>query len=99
MGQAHQGLADHRQAAICYQRAVDLYNGLGDRYNEAGTLELLGDVHHSAGDIIAARRAWTRALRIFEEIDHLDGDRIRAKLQLPDDQVAGQLTASRPSAR
>jgi DNA-binding SARP family transcriptional activator len=83
LGQAHHGLADHRQAAICFQRAIDLYSGLGDRYWEADTLALLGDVRHSAGDIIAARRSWAQALRIFDEIDHPDGDRVRAKLQLP----------------
>jgi hypothetical protein len=35
LGYAHHGLADHQQAAICYQRALGLYRGLGDRYFEA----------------------------------------------------------------
>jgi DNA-binding SARP family transcriptional activator/tetratricopeptide (TPR) repeat protein len=80
LGYAHHGLADHQQAAICYQRALDLYRGLGDRYFEAGALTSLGDVHLSAGDSGAARQAWAQALRIFEEIDHADASRVRAKL-------------------
>jgi hypothetical protein len=35
----------------------------------------------TAGDDEAANRTWARALRIFDEIDHPDGDRIRAKLR------------------
>jgi len=80
LGYAHQGLADYQQAAICYQRALGLYRGLGDRYYEAGALTSLGDVHLSAGDAGAARRAWAQALRILEEIDHSDASRVRAKL-------------------
>jgi DNA-binding SARP family transcriptional activator len=80
LGYAHHGLADYQQAAICYQRALGLYRGLGDRYYEAGALTSLGDVHLSAGDSGAARRAWAQALRIFEEIDHADASRVRAKL-------------------
>jgi hypothetical protein len=59
MGELKTGtLADHQQSAICYQRALGLFRGLGDRYNEAGTLTCLGDVHLSAGDSGAACRAW-----------------------------------------
>jgi predicted TPR repeat methyltransferase len=32
------------------------------------TSDRLGDVHHSAGDLAAACRAWTHALRIFDEV-------------------------------
>jgi predicted TPR repeat methyltransferase len=59
---------------------LDLFAELGDRYNQADTLTRLGDVHLSAGDAGAARRAWVRALRILEEIDHADASRVRAKL-------------------
>jgi tetratricopeptide (TPR) repeat protein len=80
LGYAHHGLADHQQAVICYQRALGLFRGLGDRYNEAVTLTNLGDVHLSAGDSGAARRTWAEALPILEEIDHADASRVRAKL-------------------
>ena len=80
LGYAHHGLANYQQAAICYQRALGLYRGLGDRYYEADALTSLGDVHLSAGDSGGARRAWAQALRILEEIDHADASRVRAKL-------------------
>jgi len=80
LGDARHGLADHRQAAICYQRALGLFNVLGDRYSEARTLTRLGDVHLSAGDSGAARRDWAQALRILEEINHADASGVRAKI-------------------
>ena len=70
-----------QRAIACYQRSVDLWRELADRFNEADTLDSLGDVQRSAGDDEAANRTWARALRIFEEIDHPDDDRIRAKLR------------------
>ena len=80
LGYVHHGLADYQQAATCYQRALGLFSGLGDRYNEACTLTSIGDVRLSAGDSGAARRAWAQALQILEEIDHADASRVRAKL-------------------
>jgi DNA-binding SARP family transcriptional activator/tetratricopeptide (TPR) repeat protein len=97
LGYAHHGLADHQQSAICYQRALGLFRGLGDRYNEATTLTNLGDVRLSAGDSGAARRSWAKALRIFEEIDHADASRVRAKLTYyvsPDPASARQISAT-----
>ena len=66
-----------------YERAIELSRDLADRFGEADTLSSLGDVHHSAGDIGAARRAWRGALRIFDEIKHPDRERVRAKLRSP----------------
>ena len=42
----------------------------------------------SAGDLTAARRARTQALRIFDEIDHPDRDRIRTELRADDHAAA-----------
>jgi tetratricopeptide (TPR) repeat protein len=80
LGYTHHQLGDYQQAVTCYVRAVDLYRERADRYSEAETLDRLGDAYHSGGDTDAARRAWTQALRIFSELDHLDGDHVRAKL-------------------
>jgi tetratricopeptide (TPR) repeat protein len=68
------------QAIACYERSVGLWRDLADRFNEADTLDQLGNVQRSAGDLGAARRTWTRAVGIFDEIDHPDGDQVRAKL-------------------
>ena len=82
LGLIHDQLGDHARAVACYSRAIDLYRELGDRFNEADTLDHLGEAHRGAGDAAAARAVWTRALRIFDEIDHPDGDEVRAKLHL-----------------
>jgi len=39
-----------------------------------------GTARPDLADLAAARRAWTQALRIFDEIDHPDRDLVRAKL-------------------
>jgi len=81
LGYIHHQLGGHQRAVACYERSLELCRELADRYNEAVTLDRLGDVHRSAGDLDAARWAWTLASRAFEEIDHPDGDRVRAKLR------------------
>ena len=84
LGYVHHKLGNHQRAITCYERSLGLCRELADRYNEAGTLDRLGDVHRSAGDMDASRWAWTQALRTFDEIDHPDSDRVRAKLPAPD---------------
>jgi DNA-binding SARP family transcriptional activator len=80
IGFIRQRLGDHWQAIGCYERSLGLARSLCDRFNEADTLASIGDTHASAGDAIAARRAWTDALRVFEEIQHPDAELVRAKL-------------------
>jgi DNA-binding SARP family transcriptional activator/tetratricopeptide (TPR) repeat protein len=81
LGSTHHMRGDYPQAIACYQRALDLSRELTDRFNEADTLNSLGDVYRSAGELAAARRTWTQALRIFDAIDHPEGDLVRAKLR------------------
>jgi tetratricopeptide (TPR) repeat protein len=80
LGYIRHQMGDHQQAIACYRRVLDLCGQTGDRYNQACVLDSLGDVHLSAGDADAARRAWAQALQIIEDIDHSDASRIRVKL-------------------
>jgi DNA-binding SARP family transcriptional activator len=84
LGYTYHRRGDYEQAIVCYERALNLSREFSDRFNEADTLNNLGDVHRSAGDLAGARRAWTQALRIFDEIDHPDRDWVRAKLRVDD---------------
>jgi tetratricopeptide (TPR) repeat protein len=90
LGLIRQQLGDHWQAIACYERSLDLARLLCDRFNQADTLGTLGDSYASAGDSAAARRAWTEALRIFQEIEHPDADLVRAKLGV---ERVGQVSA------
>ncbi|MEU9504826.1 BTAD domain-containing putative transcriptional regulator [Micromonospora sp. NPDC048170] len=71
---------DLREALACYQRALGLYRGLGDRMNEALTLRNLGEAQHGGGEIDAARESWRQALDIFTGLDHPDAEQVRALL-------------------
>ena len=83
LGYIHHRLGHYEPALAYYDRSIEYCRVLADRYDEAETLVNLGDVYDSAGDLLAARRAWAQALRIFEEIDHPDRDQVRAKLRAP----------------
>jgi tetratricopeptide (TPR) repeat protein len=81
LGYAHHHLREYRQAALCYQQSATLCRDLGDRPNEAQTLIHLGDTHHDAGNRVAARVAWQRALGIRIELNHPDTAPITERLQ------------------
>ncbi|MEH1015725.1 BTAD domain-containing putative transcriptional regulator [Micromonospora sp. CPCC 206060] len=80
LGYVRHQLGQHQRALACYRRALLLHRELGDRYDEAEVLENMGDTHQAAGDRAAARHAWRDALAIFDDLDHPDTDRLRAKL-------------------
>jgi DNA-binding SARP family transcriptional activator/Tfp pilus assembly protein PilF len=80
LGYAHHHLGDHAESIACYQRALDLYREVGDRWGQAETLGHTGDVYHAIGDNQRARRAWEEALAILEDLQHADAGRVRAKL-------------------
>jgi tetratricopeptide (TPR) repeat protein len=52
----------------------------GHRSNEADILAHLGDARYAAGELPQARQAWQQALAIYDEIDHADTRKVRAKL-------------------
>ena len=99
LGYIHHQLGNYQRAISCYERSLGLCRELADRYNEADTLEHLGGVHCSDGDIGAAHWAWKQALRIFDEIDHPAGDRVRAKLGPHDDQLPATRFSQPPDRR
>lgn len=80
LGYAHQHLAHHKQAIDCFQHAADLYHDYGDRYGEGSVLDHLGNAHHDAGNLTAARTMWQHALDILTDLDHPDTDTVRTKL-------------------
>ena len=79
------GYAQHRHADVdaaiaSYRHAISLYRQFGDRYYEADTLSHLAEAFATANDPLSARQHWRAALRILEDLDHPDADRVRAQL-------------------
>ncbi|MER5195659.1 AfsR/SARP family transcriptional regulator [Streptomyces sp. NPDC002755] len=66
---AHHHLGDFRRAGRCYERAIRLLRAGGDRYNEAGSLNRLGDTLASAGAHEDARARWREAVDILTPLD------------------------------
>jgi hypothetical protein len=64
----------------CYERSLELYESLADQYHTALTLSNLADTQQATGDLDAARRTWTNALRILDSLGHRDAERVRANL-------------------
>jgi DNA-binding SARP family transcriptional activator len=80
---AYRGLGRHAEAAECYRLSVALYTELGFEYPKATTLVNAGDAYHDAGDMPAARDAWTQALAILENLQHRDASEVRDRLWRP----------------
>jgi len=80
LGYAHHHLGNHHDAAVCYQRSIDLYRDYGARYDEATTLARLAESHRATGDTVAARTAWRQALAILDDLAHPDAEQVRTRL-------------------
>jgi DNA-binding SARP family transcriptional activator/tetratricopeptide (TPR) repeat protein len=80
LGYLHHQLHDYDAAIDCYERALALQSGLGDKYEESMVLTHLGDTHLALGRRDRAARVWKRALAILTELGHSDADKVREKL-------------------
>ena len=73
-------LGNFAQAAKHFEFALSLCRDHGIRAEEAEILTHVGDARHGVGELPQARRAWQQALAIYDEIDHPDARKVRAKL-------------------
>ncbi|MFJ9729650.1 tetratricopeptide repeat protein [Streptomyces sp. NPDC101209] len=79
------GVIQHRlgaydEAVARFQDAVELWRAFENRFEEASALHRLGDAHHAGGHAPAARRAWSAALALLNDLAHADAAAVRAKL-------------------
>ena len=81
LAMAHHHLGAYPEAIAYFELALELVRGFGDRYNEAGILDHLGDSYRSAGDVPAARTVWRHALHIAEELGHPAAPDLRRKIE------------------
>ncbi|MFD0199152.1 MULTISPECIES: AfsR/SARP family transcriptional regulator [Saccharothrix] len=80
LGYVHHRLRELDEAVRCYREALPRYRESGDRWEEAATLQRLGDTHVLAGDHDAAREVWQAALDILDELGHGNVAALRAKV-------------------
>ncbi len=71
---------EYRQAVLCYQRAIGIFQQLDDTYDQATVLVHLGDTHVLAGQGWAGRAALRRALAILSELNHHEAAAVKARL-------------------
>jgi len=80
LGFINQQIGQPGQAISCYERALDIYRQLTDRYYESKALTGLGNARLAAGDLAGARQAWQDALAILDELGHSDADQLRVRI-------------------
>jgi tetratricopeptide (TPR) repeat protein len=85
LGTVHRRLGHHDAAVEHHLQALRTHRDIGNRWGEGHTLSNLGDVHLDAREPEAARDSWLQALAIFEEFDHPDAEKVRARLGRLDD--------------
>src|SRR5205814_9350023 len=79
LGIGHPG--NYRQAGACYRYAMDVFDELGDRYEQTCALTHLGQTYQAAADSDTAREAWRQALDILLDPQHPDADAVQARLR------------------
>jgi tetratricopeptide (TPR) repeat protein len=80
LGYLHDCLGDHPEAVASYRRALGLFERLGDSFYLADTLTHLGAAQRHAGEGEAARRTWSRALELLDDLGHAAAGTVRASL-------------------
>jgi DNA-binding SARP family transcriptional activator len=80
LGYVELQVGNFTQAAAHFEFALALCRDHGHRSMEGGILSHVGDARHAAGELPLARQAWQQALAIYDEIQHPDADKVRAKL-------------------
>ena len=71
---------EYRQAVLCYERAIGIFQRLDDTYDQATVLVHLGDAHLLAGQRWAGRAVLRQALAILSELNHHEAAAVEARL-------------------
>jgi len=76
-------LGNFAQATAHFEVALTLSRDNSDTLIEALILIHLGDARHAAAELPQAREAWQQALAIFDDLQHPNAEKVRARLAPP----------------
>jgi len=81
LGRCYQSLGRGQQALDCLQQALSSHRASGSRHRQAVTLRALGAAQAENGQVAEARRSWTEAAAIFDELgDETQAAQVRTDL-------------------
>jgi DNA-binding SARP family transcriptional activator/Tfp pilus assembly protein PilF len=81
LGYIAQKTGQYTRALNRYRRALELRRELGNSYDQATTLEHLGETHHALGQHNQTGPAWRQALTLYEAQHRTtEADRVRRRL-------------------
>jgi DNA-binding SARP family transcriptional activator len=83
VGRVYAGQHDRDRAVPVLRRAAEIFNGHGDRQDEAACWQLIGDLDADAGVDDQAHRNHGRALRLWQAIGDLNGTKTPARPSSP----------------
>ncbi|MBU7024707.1 MAG: tetratricopeptide repeat protein [Theionarchaea archaeon] len=63
-----------QEVPVLYEKALSLYQSVGEKLGEANTYKRLGDYALQAGDFEEARMCYERALEIYQLVGGKDGE-------------------------
>ena len=81
LGNAHAALGDARMAIEFHESNLAIARETGDRYGEGSALANLGDAYRDLDQPDDARRAWTQALAILEQIESPQAQPVRDSIE------------------
>jgi transcriptional regulator with XRE-family HTH domain/tetratricopeptide (TPR) repeat protein len=88
LGYVHSHLGHHAEAAAYYREACHMFEDLGFQYQRAQSLAYAGNAYLAAGDVPAARDAWTQAVPILDSLNHPLAKEVSTSLR----QIAADMT-------
>ncbi|MEV8440091.1 tetratricopeptide repeat protein [Actinosynnema sp. NPDC051121] len=80
IGDVHRDMGDLRSTVAYLEQALAASESVVDLWGRATFMRKLGDVHHELGENDDARRAWVKAVQLFEELGDARARGIRAHL-------------------
>jgi len=80
IGEVHRDRGELRSTVAYLEEALAASESVVDLWGRAALLRKLGGIHHELGEDADARRAWEKAVQLFEELGDARAREIRARM-------------------